>query len=113
MQGYVLVQGILQWPHLNSNAEIFSDVLVYKAMSLLDTFPIGDPEVLMSFLTAQYPGAPFVTNAEINLVFAQNIVSLLQQRPAGAYPAIGLSGVDAALLSVTRLQRVQRLDDNG
>ena len=57
VQGYVLVQGILQWPNLNSNAETFADVLVYKAMSLLDTFPIGDPEVLISFLEAQYPGA--------------------------------------------------------
>jgi hypothetical protein len=75
VRGYVLVQGILQWPHLNTNAETFADVQVYKAMSLLDTFPIGDPEVLIAFLTAQYPGAPFVTNAEINLVFARNIVS--------------------------------------
>jgi len=54
VQGYVLMQGILQWPHLNSNAESFVDVQGYKAMSLLDTFPIGDPEVLISFLTAQY-----------------------------------------------------------
>jgi hypothetical protein len=75
VQGYVLVQGILQWPNLNTNAETFADVLVYKAMSLLDTFPIGDPEVLISFLEAQYPGAPFVANDEINLVFARNIVS--------------------------------------
>jgi hypothetical protein len=55
VQGYVLVQGILQWPHLNTNAETFADVLVYKAMALLDTFPIGDPEVLISFLEALYP----------------------------------------------------------
>jgi hypothetical protein len=75
VQGYVIVQGILQWPNLNTNAETFADVLVYKAMSLLDTFPIGDPEVLMAFLQAQYPGAPFVANDEINLVFAKNIVS--------------------------------------
>jgi hypothetical protein len=75
VQGYVLVQGILQWPHLNTNAETFADVLVYKAMSLLDTFPIGDPEVLIAFLKTQYPGAPFVANDEINLVFARNIVS--------------------------------------
>jgi hypothetical protein len=75
VQGYVLVQGVLQWPNLNTNAETFSDVLVYKAMSLLDTFPIGDPEVLISFLEAQYPNAPFVGNDEINLVFAMNIVS--------------------------------------
>ncbi len=75
VQGYVLMQGILQWPHLNSNAETFADVLVYKAMSLLDTFPIGDPEVLISFLKAQYAGAPFAGNDEIALVFARNIVS--------------------------------------
>ena len=77
VQGYVLVQGILQWPNLNTNAETFGDVLAYKAMSLLDTFPIGDPEVLLAFLKAQYPGAPFVSNDEICLVFAKNIVSYL------------------------------------
>jgi hypothetical protein len=75
VQGYVLVQGILQWPNLNTNAETFADVLVYKAMSLLDTFPIGDPEVLISWLAAQYPSAPFAANDEINLVFARNIVT--------------------------------------
>lgn len=75
VQGYILIQGILQWPNLNTNAEVFSDVLIYKAMSLLDTFPIGDPDILMSFLTAQYPNAPFANNAEIKLVFAKNIVS--------------------------------------
>jgi hypothetical protein len=55
---------------------------------------IGDPDVLISFLKAQYAGAPFVANApaagqsvspppdfptwdndEITLVFAKNIVS--------------------------------------
>jgi hypothetical protein len=77
VQGYILAQGILQWPHLNTNAETFADVQVYKAMSLLDTFPIGDPEVLVAFLKAQYPAAPFVDNAEICLVFARNIVSYL------------------------------------
>jgi hypothetical protein len=41
VQGYLLVQGILQWPHLNTNAETFADVLLDKAMALLDTFPIG------------------------------------------------------------------------
>jgi len=75
VQGYVLVQGILQWPHLNTNAETFSDVQVYKAMSLLDTFPIGDPEVLIAFLKAQYSAAPFIDNEEICLVFARNIMS--------------------------------------
>lgn len=75
VQGYVLVQGILQWPHLNTNAETFADVQVYKAMSLLDAFPIGDLEVLIEFLKAQYSGAPFIKNEEICLVFARNIVS--------------------------------------
>jgi hypothetical protein len=44
-------------------------------MSLLDTFPIGDPEILISWLAAQYPDAPFAANDEINLVFARNIVT--------------------------------------
>lgn len=58
---------------------------VYKSMSLLDTFPIGDPDVLVDFLETQYPGAAFVAsdsknlkrpgNQEISLVFAKNIVS--------------------------------------
>ncbi len=75
VKGYVLVQGVLQWPNLNSNAETFADVQVYKSMSLLDTFPIGDPEVLTSFLEAQYPGAPFTGNDDIDQVFARNVVS--------------------------------------
>src|SRR5262249_44941128 len=75
VQGYVLAQGILQWPHLNTNAETFADVQVYKAMSLLDAFPIGDPEVLIAFLKSQFGAAPFVDNEEICLVFARNIVS--------------------------------------
>ena len=86
VQGYVLVQGVLQWPNLNTNAETFADVLVYKAMSLLDTFPIGDPEVLISFLEAQYPGAPFVSNDEINLVFARNIVSYFNSSQQALIP---------------------------
>jgi hypothetical protein len=75
VQGYVLVQGVLQWPNLNTNTETFADVQVYKSMSLLDTFPIGDPDVLVAFLKAQYPGAPFVKNDDVNLVFARNIIS--------------------------------------
>jgi hypothetical protein len=75
VQGYVLAQGILQWPHLNTNAETFADVGAYKAMSLLDTFPIGDPEVLAAFLKAQFGAAPFTGNEEICSVFARNIVS--------------------------------------
>ena len=86
VQGYVLVQGILQYPNLNTNAETFADVLVYKAMSLLDTFPVGDPGVLISFLAAQYPGAPFVANAEINLVFARNIVSYFNNTQKALMP---------------------------
>jgi hypothetical protein len=75
VQGYVLAQGVLQYPNLNTNAEKLSDVLVYKAMALLDTFPIGDPETLIAFLVAQYSNAPFAGNDEIKLVFARNITS--------------------------------------
>lgn len=41
VKGYVLVKGLLQWPNLNTSAETFADVQVYKAMSLLDTLPIA------------------------------------------------------------------------
>ena len=37
----------MQWPNMNVAAQSFADVQVYKAMSVLDTFPIGDPEVLI------------------------------------------------------------------
>lgn len=77
--GYVLCRGLMQWPNLNTSAETFADVLVYKAMSLLDTFPLGDVGTLMAFLKAQFPDAPFVASAtendEISLVFARNIFS--------------------------------------
>jgi hypothetical protein len=85
VEGYVLVQGVMQWPNLNVAAETFADVQVYKSLSVLDTFPIGDPEVAISFLRAQYPGASFVgkttdpdkrpDNNEIELVFAKNITT--------------------------------------
>ncbi len=85
VQGYVLVQGVMQWPNLNVAAQSFADVQVYKAMSVLDTFAIGDPEVLIRFLRAQYPAAAFVgkkvdgltepDNTEIELVFAKNITT--------------------------------------
>lgn len=87
VQGYVLVQGVMQWPNLNVAAESFADLQVYKALSVLDTFPIGDPEVLIRFMKAQYPGASFVEktkpdgtvitpdNSEIELVFAKNITT--------------------------------------
>jgi hypothetical protein len=78
--GYVLVQGVMQYPNLNTNAEVFSDVLVYKSMALLDTFPIGDPGTLEAFLDTQYPNAPFVNNSEINLVFANNITSYMNEQ---------------------------------
>jgi hypothetical protein len=86
VKGYVLVQGIMQWPNLNTNAETFADVGIFKAMSLLDTFPIGDPVVLISFLKAQYAGAPLVANDEINLVFAKNIVSYFNTLQQGLIP---------------------------
>ena len=88
VQGFVLIEGMLQYPHINSNAEIFSDLLVYKSMSLFDTFPIGDPTVLNEFLTAQYPGAPFVTtpNPEITNVLVRNIISYFNSAQAALNP---------------------------
>jgi hypothetical protein len=85
VEGYVLAQAVMQWPNMNVPAQSFADVQVYKAMSVLDTFPIGDPEVLIRFLRAQYPAAAFVgkpvdgmtapDNTEIELVFAKNITT--------------------------------------
>jgi hypothetical protein len=75
VKGYVLIRGVLQWPSLNATAETFADLMIYKAMSLVDTFPIGDPEVLATFLMAQYPRSALTTNADITTVFARNIVS--------------------------------------
>ena len=86
MQGYVLVRGVLQYPNLNTSAETFADVLTYKSLSLLNTFPIGDPEVLISFLQTQYPNAPFSGNDEINEVFARNIVSYFNNTQQGLLP---------------------------
>ena len=86
VNGYVLVQGVLQWPNLNSNAEAFADVQTYKSMSLLDTFPIGDPEVLISFLQAQYPDAPFTGNDDITMVFARNIISYMNASQQSLMP---------------------------
>ena len=74
MQGYVLVQGILQWPNLNINAETVRRRDVYKSMSLLDTFPIGDPRSSSAFLEAQYPGSVRRERRDLD-VFARNIVS--------------------------------------
>ena len=81
---------------VNANAETFADVQVYKAMSLLDTFPIGDPEVLVGFLGAQYPAAAFVANKafnppqpgndEISLVFAKNIISYFNTEQQALLP---------------------------
>ena len=98
VQGYVLVQGVMQWPNLNITAESFADLLVYKGLSVLDTFPIGDPEVLIRFMKAQYPGASFVAklnpdgtvripdNAEIELVFAKNITTFFNTQQQALIP---------------------------
>jgi len=88
VKGYVLAQGVLQYPNLNTNAETFGDVLIYKSMALLDTFPIGDPETLIGFLEGQYPAAPFVAveNDEITLVFARNIISYFNTLQQGLTP---------------------------
>ena len=97
VEGYVLVQGLMQWPNLNVAAETFADMQVYKSLSVLDTFPIGDPEILVGFLKAQYPGASFVgktigtntnipDNAEIELVFAKNITTYFNTTQQGLLP---------------------------
>jgi hypothetical protein len=98
VQGYVLVQGVMQWPNLNVAAESFADLQVYKALSVLDTFPIGDPEVLIRFMKAQYPGASFVVklkpdgtvripdNSEIELVFAKNITTFFNTQQQALIP---------------------------
>jgi hypothetical protein len=98
VQGYVLVQGVMQWPNLNVTAESFADLQVYKALSVLDTFPIGDPEVLIRFMKAQYPGASFVAktkpdgtviipdNSEIELVFAKNIITFFNTQQQALIP---------------------------
>jgi hypothetical protein len=88
VKGYVLAQGVLQYPNLSTSAETFADVLIYKSMALLDTFPIGDPETLISFLEGQYPTAPFVAveNDEITLVFARNITSYFNTLQQGLTP---------------------------
>ena len=98
VQGYVLVQGVMQWPNLNVTAETFADVQVYKSLAVLDTFPIGDPETLVAFLKTQYPGASFVgttgpntpnprpDNTEIELVFAKNIVTFFNTLQQGLLP---------------------------
>jgi hypothetical protein len=104
VQGYVLAQGVMQWPNLNVTAETFADLQVYKSMSVLDTFPIGDPEVLIAFLKAQYPGASFVgktitttsgntttktiipDNTQIELVFAKNIITYFNSAQQALLP---------------------------
>lgn len=75
----------MQWPNLNVAAQSFADLQVYKSTSVLDTFAIGDPEVLIRFLRTQYTAAAFVgkkvngltepDNTEIELVFAKNITT--------------------------------------
>jgi len=94
VEGYVLVQGVMQWPNLNLPAETFADVQVYKSLSVLDTFPIGDPEILIAFLKAQYPDASFVgndktnvpDNPEIELVFAKNITTFFNSLQKALLP---------------------------
>ena len=63
-----------------------ANVLVYTSLSLLDTFPVGDPETLVAFLKTQYPWAAFVANEEINLVFARDIVSYFSSQPQALIP---------------------------
>jgi hypothetical protein len=86
VRGYLLVRGILQWPNLNATAETFGDLAIYKSMSLLDTFPIGDPEVLRAFLAVEYPDSAFAGNDDISTVFARNIVSYFNTTQQGLTP---------------------------
>lgn len=84
-KGHGLVRGVMPRHNLNVATRGFADVQVYKAMSVLDTFPIGDPDVLIRFPRAQYPGASVVgrkvdgtaapDDTEIELVFAKNIAT--------------------------------------
>jgi hypothetical protein len=87
VKGYLLVQSSLSWPHLNTNAEVSADVLVYKSVSLLDTFPIGDLSVMIAWLGALFPNAPFLVppvnggftspSQEVGMVMARNVSSYL------------------------------------
>jgi hypothetical protein len=86
VQGYLVVKGLLQWPALNVNAESFADLAVYKAMSLLDTFPLGDPSVLDAFLNAAFPNSIVAGNTEISEVFARNIVTYLNSTQQALIP---------------------------
>jgi hypothetical protein len=86
VQGYLVVKGLLQCPALNVNAESFADVSVYKAMSLLDTFPLGDPSVLEAFLNAAFPNSTVAGNSEISEVFARNIVTYLNSTQQALIP---------------------------
>ena len=86
VNGYLIVKGLLQWPALNVNAESFADLSVYKAMSLLDTFPIGDPSTLAGFLNAAFPNSIVAGNSSISEVFARNIVTYLNTTQQGLIP---------------------------
>ena len=86
VQGYLLVKGLLQWPALNVKAESFADLSVYKAMSLLDTFPLGDPSVLAGFLNTAFPNSTVEENAEISEVFARNIVTYFNSTQQSLIP---------------------------
>ena len=80
------MKGLLQWPALNVNAETFADLSVYKAMSLLDTFPLGDPSVLEAFLNTAFPNSTVEGNSEISEVFARNIVTYLNSTQQALIP---------------------------
>ena len=49
--------------------------LMYGQPELWDALLGRLADITISFLQAQYPNAPFATNADINTVFARNIVS--------------------------------------
>jgi len=94
VQGYVLVKSVVQWPHLNTNAEIFADVNIYKAMSLWDMFPVGDLGVMVAWLKGAYPGAELWSASdggkEVGLVMARNIATYFNGMQQGFGTLFGL-----------------------
>ena len=55
-------------------------------MSLLDTFPIGDPPRWRAFLNAAFPNSIVAGNSSISEVFARNVVTYLNTTQQGLTP---------------------------
>lgn len=91
--GYVLAQITMQYPNMNSTSATFADLEVYRAMSLFDTFPLGDPTVMEAVMKNVYGGASFYdTNSatgndpDIQLVFAKNITTYFNNQQQTLLP---------------------------